>query len=333
MLEKIRYFFTLNLFFCFIFPSLFCQESDNPSPCPCPWYLKKEVLYWTTHEDGLEYTTKSSNVLTTDNFTTKSLIHPTFHWEYGFRIQCGYKPAQNPWEFMATWTSLASKATGSQTENSSSPDFRGIFPVWSMSPDTLASDYASTASMHWLLDTTIIDVDALYLLCDWDSLQITPIIGLRGAILNQKLHVKYSGGTFFDGIDDNIMRNKFSGGGPKFGFSGKYLICPKISFIGLATIAPLYGHFDTSHREFYLDTQRFSQNAVIDHFVLSCDFRVGLEWKGKILECMPEVALALSWEGHDFFRQNKLYRGTFDFFKKDRDLILEGWTLYWTMCF
>lgn len=296
-------------------------------------HIQKELLYWTTSEDGLAYTNKHSDVLTTTDFTQTDLIHPDFHWEYGFRLQTGYTLSYAPWTFQLSWTYLASKATGSRDLNSGPPDFQGIFPVWSMSPDTLAGDYVSTAHSRWHLHSNIIDFEALYHICWGERLLITPVIGIRGAILNQKLHVKYTGGTFFNGTDDNIMRNRFSGVGPRAGLALDYYLMCGFGLYGMVAATPMYGHYRISQRENYLDARRFLESKEENRFAFSYDYRIGLKWEGLVIESWPCLSLMLSWEGIEFFNQNRLARGSFDFFKRDRNLTLEGWTLSATINF
>jgi hypothetical protein len=302
-----------------------CGEDSN-------WHLRKELIYWTTFEDGLAFTNKHSNVLTTDDFTTTHKIHPDFHWEYGFRLGGGYSLPCTNWTCWVAWTNIASKATGQRQGNSGPPEFQGRFPLWSMSPSTLPNDYISKARMRWYLNTNIVDLDAQYKFC-WYTLEVKPQFGLRIAIIDQKLHTKYSGGTFFSGSDENIMRNRFFGVGPRLGSGFSYYIWQGISAFGLVAATPMYGFFYDSHRETYLDNNLFSAHRRQNRFAWSFDYQFGFQWKGKIFDFWPLVSAAISWEGHEFFRLNRMQRGNFGFFKRNRNLILNGWTFSASFCF
>lgn len=310
------------------------QEPTNccASTC-CEWTCSKEALYWTSEEDGLSYANKPSNILTTDDFTKTGLVHPNFHWEYGFCLQGGYAPHNSPWSYKIAWTYLASKATAAQYVDSDSPTWLGSFPVWSMAPSTLPGDYVSSSRMRWYLHTNIIDLDVKYAYCGFDNLILSPQIGLRCAILNQKLHVVYEGGSFFSGPDDNLMRNRFLGVGPRVGLNGEYCLGYGFSIRAFAAVAGMYGHYRDSHREEYIETSIFSQSSTSNHLAVSFDYRAGLAWKGKIFSCWPNVDVMISWDGHEFFNQNRMYRGNLGFFKKDRNLTLEGVTLSAFFCF
>lgn len=311
-----------------------CPDTEScEDKCECAWHFQQEILFWTAYEDGLQFTNKPSDVLTTSDFTTTRTVDPSFNWEYGTRLKFGYTVPCTPWTFYLSWTYMPSKATGNKSVNSDSPDFEGFFPIWSMSPDTLPGDYVSSASSRWHLHTNIIDLDSQYSLCFCDRLTVSPLFGLRCAILHQKLHVKYTGGSFFNGFDDNSMRNRFTGGGPRFGITGNYYLCRGFSIVGLAAITPMYGHYDISHCESYLNETRFEEHHTENRLAMSYDYQIGMQWKGKALESLPNMVLSFAWEGHLFTNQNRLFRGNYGFFRTNRDLLLQGVTLSASFCF
>jgi len=309
----------------------YCSGADSSCYCtePCNWHFRKELLYWTTFEDGLAFTNKHSDVLTTDDFTNTHKIHPDFHWEYGFRLAGGYTVPCTDWTFWVSWANIASKATGQKKGNSGPPDFDGRFPLWSMSPDRLMGDYVSDAKARWNLTTNIVDIEAQYKYC-WCNLEVTPQIGLRVAIINQKLNAKYTGGTFFSGIDENVMRNRFVGVGPRMGSGATYYI-----WRGISTFAatPMYGNFYDSHRETYLGADLYSAHNRRSNFTWSFDYQFGFQWEGVVFDSWPKIFLAVAWEGNEFFRQNRMQRGEFGFFKRNRNLSLMGWTFSASFCF
>jgi hypothetical protein len=291
------------------------------------------MLYWTAYEEGLGFTDKSSYILTTDNFTNTSLIKPDFHWEYGFRLQGGYTPPCSSWTYKLGWTYLASKATGQHNVDSNAPSFLGIFPIWSMSPNILEGDYVSTSKMRWYLHTNLIDFVSQYSFNFFECLKVCPLLGIRCAILNQKLHTEYSGGTFASGVCDDIMRNRFVGVGPRLGADATWNMGWGFSLYGLVAGTPMYGWYHISHKDEYLEAELFKRVSNVNQLAVSVDGQIGLQWKGKVLKNWPAFNVMLSWEEHVFFNQNRLYRGEYDFFKKDRDLILQGITLSVSFCF
>lgn len=319
----------------------YLAEEKSCFACPAPsedddsknWHCKKEILVWYATEEGLEYTNKPSNVLTTTDFTRTKLVRPHFSEAVGVRVAAGYSPSCIPWIFSLSWTYFCSDASGSRQFNSGPPNFQGIFPVWSMSPDTLAGDYVSTAKLRWNQESNIIDFDAQYNLYSGKRLTINPFISLRCAIIYQQLHVKYSGGTFFSGEDSNRMRNNFAGVGPRLGTGASYYLCRGFSLQGLVAFAALYGQFHTRHRESYLDASRFRLSNTHNNVTFSADYRIGIQWESSKFEAWPDLVLGLSWETHVFYRQNQMYRGNFDFFKRDRDLTLQGLTITALLCF
>lgn len=294
------------------------------------WHVKQDLLYWRVDEEGLSYTNKPSDIRVTDDFTETSLVDPDFEWDFGFRVVGAYTPRCSNWTYSLSWASIENKATGFREVDS---DFEGIFPVWSMSPDTLVGDFASSADMHWHVRSNIFDLDAQYTFCWMKNLNLIPVIGIRFASLHQKLHVTYSGGTFFSGDDENFARNRFDGIGPRFGTGANYDLCHGFSLHGLAAVAPMYGRFSTTHREFYLDAERFDHSDHFNSLAVVFDYQIGIEWKTKLPDSKQEISLAAYWEGHIFYNQNRMFRGEHGFFKKDRNLTLEGLTLSASLCF
>lgn len=292
------------------------------------WNFSASLLYWHAHEQGLGYTNKPADVLTTDDFTKNSIINPSFKSEWGFRLGTDYTMCNLSWTFQAYWTYLKSRADGKKSFNSGAPEFLGIYPVWSMGPDTLESDYVSSASSKWHLRTNIIDLNAQYNCpCLWYKLDLNPFLGLRGVSLNQKFRAKYKGGTFFSGEDVNTLQSRCYGIGPRFGINVDYYLDCGFSIFGRAAVAPLYARFHIKQHETYLERTRFHRSFTNDNFVLSTDYEIGLRWKGKPTYCLPCIVLDIAWEGQEFFFANRFHRGRFHFFAKDRSLFLQGLTL------
>lgn len=291
------------------------------------WNFVDDLLYWRAHQDGLGFTNKASNVLTTDDFTHGSIVHPDFDWKYGFRLGLGYTLCDGSWTFDAEWIDIDSKANGKVEHNSGAPDFKGSFPIYALGKDTLAGDYVSESSLNWHLDSDIIDVNAQYNYLVCQDFMLMPFAGIRGVSFRQKISTKYEGGTFASGQDHTIIRNQYYGAGPRFGANADYRFWRCFSIFGSAAVAPLYGQHKTKAREYYLDVERYRKKGESNHFVLSFDYSIGIQWKGLILESWPSLTLGASWEGQNFYRQNKVPGGPHGFFKNYRTLILEGLTL------
>ncbi len=332
-------------------------------------FVSAEALYWRAYEQGLGYTNKPANVLETDDFTRNRLFKPSFDWEWGFRIGAGYIQEKRNWSYQAFWTNLKSKAHGQKSFNSGSPDFEGIFPVWSMGPDTLEGDYVSSASSTWHLTLNLFDLNAQYTFClgkcrwipckpisplqrkrifanrkkknqrcedaqeetanrgPWfNQVDLTPFFGARMAILDQKLSARYEGGAFFSGVDLNTLQCDFWGGGPRVGLNANYFMVYGISLFARAAVAPLFGRFDRSQREVYLESARFDRSNRYHHFLLSADAEAGFRWRGAVIDDWMFAIFGAAWEGQAFMRANRFYRGPFGFFHKNRNLFLQGVT-------
>ena len=310
----------LHYFWAFLLMSAFCF-SESPK-----WDLSADLLYWKAYEQGIAYTNKPSDVLTTDNFTKKQAINPKFGWDQGFRIGTDYTLCTAPWSLQGYWTYFETKTHGKKSFNSGPPEFLGIYPIWSQ--NSLSSDYVSSASFHWRLHLNLLDINMQYALsCFSDSLALKPFLGIRGAFLNQKLHADYAGGTFFSGVDINLLRNRYYGAGPRLGLNAHYALTCGFSVIGRVAIAPLFGSFRIKQWETYLESSRFHRSTTKHHLLLSTDGALGIQWKGVFAECLPCMTLVLAWEGQLFSRVNQFRRPHSHFFKKSRSLFQQGVTL------
>ncbi len=309
-----------------------CDQSCTIcEPCAHEWSFKNELLLWRACADGLAYTTEPQDVLTTTDFTTGGKVHPHYQWDFGYRLNLGYTPACSPIGYYISWTSIENKAHGRRVHNEGAPDFEGTFPI--RASNTLVGDYVGFASERWHVNTNIVDFDADYKICYWNRLVLTPQIGVRIAWLHQKLTAKYSGGTFFDAEDENVLRNRFAGAGPRFGAGAKYYLCNGFSLTGFVAVATMWGHYKVTHEEEFLGEQRFDYTKKTNRFAASFDYDVGIEWICRAFSFCREITLAASWEGHTFFNQNQLPRGHHGFFKRNRDLTLEGFTFSGSVSF
>lgn len=300
-----------------------CCDATKPG-----WNFSDALIYWLATEEGLGYTNKPADVLITDDFTTNPVKKPTFKWEWGFRLGLGYTQPDRQWTYKGYWTHIESKAHGNVSYNSGAPDFLGIYPIWSMSPDTLASDYVSSATSSWRLHTDIVDFIVQYnYSCFCDRLTLMPFVGIRGAVLTQKFSAIYEGGAFFSGQDSNTYRSRFYSAGPRFGLNVDYFLACGFSLFGRGAIAPLFGSNRITAHETYMEQDRLRDKTFNHNTVLSTDYEVGIKWKGLILESWPYIVLSLGWEGQEFFFANKFPRGQYHFFPKNRALYLQGVTL------
>lgn len=291
------------------------------------WIITNELLIWTAHQDGLGFTTKPADVLTTTDFTQNGLVHPKYQWDYGFRFGLAYTTCDRGWTFDLNWANIENHAKKHVGGNSGAPDFEGRFPVWSMSPDTLPGDYVSTARSNWHLHTNLVDLNAQYNFCWGERLLVMPFFGVRFASLTQKLSAKYAGGTFFSGVDINRLRSRFYGGGPRLGFNAEYYLMNGFSLDGMFAVDTLWGQYKITQKEEYLGATRLDRENKETRFLLGLDYSLGLSWVGNLCESFPKVTLSAAYEGHLFFHQNRFPRGPYGFFKRDRNLMLHGATL------
>lgn len=282
-----------------------CAGEAPPVEEKGEWHFSYSVLYWQGKEHGLEYTNQPSNIFVTDDFTQTSVISPSFQWEPGVRLGLGYTQSDCQWTYQAGWTYLQSKGYGQKNVSG----WEGMFPLRSLSPDTLQSDYVTSAQSKWHLSTNLGDLLAQY---NWDFAK--PFAGVRFASLNQKFKAKYAGGTFYSGTDVNTFRCQYYGAGPRVGVNLDGCVGAGFSLFGRAAIAPLFGNFDIDETEKYLGASRFDLSKNTYHFLLSTDYELGFQWKGELID------VGAAWEWQEFFYANQ-WIGS-----KNQHLYLQGVT-------
>jgi hypothetical protein len=314
-------------YFWILILSIFASQAFSESLYAPGWNASAELLYWRGHAHGLAYTNKPSEVLFTDDFTLKPVTRPDFEWELGYRLGAGYTTCNCAWTFEGYYTYLTSRARGKKSFNSGAPEFLGIFPIWSLSADTLASDYVSAAASHWHLRLNMLDLNAQYNFpCLCERLALIPFLGVRGVSLDQKLQAEYAGGTFFNGTDQNSLKNYYLGAGPRFGLNADFFLNSDFGIFGHIAIAPLFGHLHIKQRETYLENLRFHRSRGTQHYVLSTDFSLGLRWQNRLCADWPIVDLRVAWEGQEFWHVNRFRPRTCSFFARKRSLFLQGVT-------
>ncbi len=350
--------------FCFLALWIPLMSFAERSSSSAGGFFSAEALFWVAKEEGLGFANEPADVLSAGNFTQNPVYEPSFEWKWGFRVGANYTQEERQWSYQAFWTKLESHAHGEKSVNTGAPDFKGIFPVWSMGPGTVDGDYVSSASSAWNLTMNLVDLHAQYRVClgehckpisplyrkdafanrkkkksqslqeettmslgPWlDQVDVMPFLGVRMAALNQKLSVRYEGGTFLSGVDLNTLKCDFQGGGPRLGLMGQYSMARGFSLFARAAVAPLYGQFDLKLHETYLESVRHSRSNLLHHWLLSADGEAGIEWKRSTAGDWMSVIFRSAWEGQAFIRGNRFFRGPF-FFHKIRNLFLQGLTL------
>jgi len=260
-----------------------CEE--KPVYC-CKGFIGADLLYWRAFRSGLDLVVpiEDSDTVTSEGrvistFSGRSR-DPHFSWSPGFRIRAGHELAWCHWDIAAFWSHLHSHAHGSHN---------------------------SENELRWNIDFDVIDLIARYEFCFNSCFTVRPFGGLRGARIDQKLHLS----EFFENDLITITQNnkeKFSGIGPIFGLEANWGVGCNFSLFTNLSVSWLYGHFNVRiiETEEFVDAVNFIQlRNHLDANLAVADAAIGVRWqkcycKNKLL------FLQLSLEHHRYFNYNRI---------------------------
>jgi hypothetical protein len=169
-----------------------------------------DVLYWQATEpvDWCENTNRS----TQDQWVAFKTVD--FDFNTGFRVGAGL---DRDWGAKLYYTRF-----NTETENTAAgyltPVFFGGREVVLLSKDPL---YFTNGRIQSAIDCNVLDLDFGKSFRPVDSLQLRPVLGMRGAWINQTFDTEFqgvwSGGKTEEGTSNEHIENNFWGIGPKLG--------------------------------------------------------------------------------------------------------------------
>jgi len=283
------------------------QCSPPPIQCPPGWRvdLRGDFIYWYSNQSGMAYTNQAQSTFSTSNFSSGTLINPTYDWEPGVRVDAAYGFDHSYWYLGADVIWYRGKGSGSQTTTSTN----GLFPVLSFANNSLSSDYANYAAINWTLYTTIFDILAYY---DWiynSYLTLTPSLGLRNVWLTEKATVHYQGGTYQAAPDIVNLRSNFYGIGPRLAFKPKFLLGRGFSFYAEGAGAVFGGWFDVTQSETFLSTTRAFLKRDVSGLRWGVDATSGLLYIYE-LNSQSNISFDLGFDFMWFNEQNEFVHGS-----------------------
>jgi hypothetical protein len=169
-----------------------------------------DVLYWQATEpvDWTLNTNKSS----TDQFVAFKTVD--FHFSPGFRVGAG-TGSECDWGSKLYYTRFYT-----ETDNSVAGYVTPVFLGNRMATSLVPSSYFDTGSIRTTIDYNVLDLDFGKTFRPVELLQLRPVLGLRGAWINQNLDAdfRYKWSSILQRItSDEHIKNSFWGIGPKLG--------------------------------------------------------------------------------------------------------------------
>ena len=316
----IRFLNKLGISFLLI-SKVYSEGLPNPSSRPQEQLRTIDVfadaLYWKTGE-RVEWgftTAASGNSLQVDYKTF------SFDWAPGFRIGIGYNMEHNQWDTQLSYAWFQSKATGHAN---------GLVTGASLADRLSLLEPFSKGKAQINLRYNIFDWDLGRSFQISDYLSFRPFIGLKGGRINQIIHFHWKSPRALDlfPLDAaETMTNRFQGGGPKGGMTGKWsfgnIQTNTFSLIGTFEAGFLWGHWTVRNK--YLDNlltliKVKTPNRNFGAFMLHAF--LGFGWDANFDCDRSHFSVKIGYEIEDWFDQFQIYSDISG--AQTNDLILQG---------
>jgi len=273
-------------------------------------FLTADLLYWKLQEGGNTYAyTYDSNPVSvaSEHFVEGKAAKTDFDWNFGYRVGVGYRSTYDAWDIYLNYTSFSTHAHGKKEESITSS--KTLYPL--LQYQELEFMEVSKAKARWHVRFQNLDFDFgrdYYVSC---HLAFHPSFGVKGAVIDQKMHVAYSGFDLGSSPYKIHNKNDFWGIGPKAGLSSRWFLGEAFNVFGGLYGALLWGHFDVNNRHFRApsnlpEEQVFDIKDDFDRAVPTAQFLLGLGWDTLFDHDKFHIGLNISFESQYWWRQNQM---------------------------
>lgn len=267
-----------------------------------------DYLYWKSQQDGLLGATTGLPLPPITQL--KTLIHPDFIFESGYRLYAGFTMPCCDWEFTASYTNCPGRG-----------NYKHISAPCTVTDANdqcfnIDSNLYSEFSGHWDSSFSYMDLDISQPFCLGKCFTLCPHAGFRAMWGNQKQKIDY---TLLEPIlnqkETAIVANServkskqdHSGYGVEAGFWIESKLFCNISVIGHFGGSLLYGSFTNKLIDVLgletIDTfYTFSRDITQQHIhkaIPSADYFLGLQYEANY--CGYPFELHAGWESHVWF--------------------------------
>ncbi len=281
------------------------------------------MLFWKAKQKGLAFTTQPEPVFTTTDFAAGNLATPTFDWKPGLRLTAEVILTDSPCYPILQLIQYGGHANDSKIVGAN----EGIFPTLSFANTTLPTDYVTSASIEWNLQTTIFDISGSCQKFSRGSYFFAPSIAIRNAWVSQHVSTTYQGALFSAGPDTVDLRSSFFGVGPRIGIKPFVPLPNGLTFYGEIAGSLLASHFKVRQQETFISTSTASLSRSINGMRWNVDLIAGLAWEYLANPNDPIDAYTADL-GFDFLYFSKQYPfkhgPQFSLRGQDNDLMLYG---------
>jgi hypothetical protein len=268
------------------------------------------VLYFVPKISSMRYVSDETDVKTTSNFSQLPLEKVSFEWQPGFEVGVGY--VQPKWHWDITLRGMHYHSATHSSHKASDVSYQGMFPVWSLAEDSLASDYVTHASMKGRLHFDRILLQSGYFAQLSSMFVLRTFLGIENIFLKQGYDIEYSGGIFSGGPDLIHMKNNFIGAGPQVGLLPWLSLGMGLSISATASVSCLFGSFNVDQQETYLGAELYESERHKTKGCWATDAKANIQWKRLFYHNHFSFSLRLSWEYMVYYKQNMLKKDPYE---------------------
>lgn len=300
-----------------------CAE-ENPSPRAKEQSrtidIFADALYWYTSET-VDWAFILENSPNSETDTFKTFV---FDWAPGFRIGLGNNMKHDAWDTQASYTWFQSEASG-HAKGSVTSAFLGA----RLSLLEPFSTGRARLNLHYSMFDG--DLGRSFLVSKY--LCLRPSIGLKGGWIDQTIHSHWTIPNFFGLLKftaDETLKNRFAGGGPKGGVTGKWcfgdLQKQTLSLIGTFEVGYLWGHWSIKDKfDDVFDTVIRVKTSPRNVGSLLLHAFIGFGWECNFDHNRSHFSAKFGYEIEDWFDQFQIFSDLSG--SQTNDLILQGVTL------
>ncbi|NGX50923.1 MAG: hypothetical protein K1060chlam2_00775 [Chlamydiae bacterium] len=276
--------------------------SANPDIMSDEWFIFFETLHWYQRTNGTAFAYSNNTLATTLPLKgrTKDI---DFGWSWGLRVGGGKNLEFDRWDLSGAFTYYSSHVSGTARSGQASI----LIPLRGA---VVTATGVTNAKSTYAMDLYNLDVELGRHYYISDKLSFRPFIGVKGARVDQRQVIRYTGGSLAQNTANIKDYCDYSGIGTKGGINSRWHLGDGWHIDGLISGALLYGFFDIEHRErvtpSHLDRIKLEDNK--HRFVPMVQWRLGLTWGSYFNVKENYVDLAVAYEGMYWWRQNQMLK-------------------------
>jgi hypothetical protein len=271
------------------------------------FFLSGSFIYWQPKQENMELGIVS-NLTDSDDIVNGKYVDLNFDYKPGFKVGLGMNFDCDKWDTFLEYTWFRAKETVRKNLNPNNTEI-SLIPSWQF-PAFLNPTYSS-GSEKWKLRMDLFDWDLARNSHVGKKLCLRPFIGLRGAIINQKIKVDYINKTaaaLLISPSTSVYQKSHSWGiGPRFGIDSNWNLGAGFRLFGNGEFDILCTRYDlkTVQEAIDSDESTFSlkQNN-ISYLRTHADFELGFGWGSYFAKNKWHIDLAAGYGFQVFFNQN-----------------------------